>query len=238
MKKNIPILSLVVGAIALSTTSNIHAATEDDPLLSMVLIDQLEQDISNNDNPLSWSVQAWLGQDLNKLWITTEGEQLDGETLDAEVQAFYSRALTPYWDWKIGFRKDFKPTPSREWAVVGVQGLTPYYFEIDAALFVGNSGNTALRLEAEYELLITQKLILTPEVEINLYGQNDPATGTGSGLSELEAGLRLRYEIVREFAPYIGVNWSQTYGNTANLARSEGESSSETKVVLGLRTWF
>lgn len=238
MKKITQILSLVVSTIALSTTSNVHAATKDDPLLSMVQIDQLEQDIRNDDNPLSWSAQAWLGLDLNKLWITTEGEQLDGETLDAEVQAFYSRALAPYWDWKIGFRKDFKPTPSREWAVVGIQGLAPYYFEIDAALFVGNGGNTAFRLEAEYELLITQKLILTPEVEINLYGQNDPATETGSGLSELEAGLRLRYEIVREFAPYIGVNWSQTYGNTADFARSEGESSSETQVVLGLRAWF
>ncbi len=121
---------------------------------------------------------------------------------------------------------------------IGFKGLAPYFFDIDAAAFIGESGRVALRFEAEYELLITQRLILTPDIEINLYGQNDPEVGIGSGLSDIEAGLRLRYEIRRQFAPYIGVNWTRLFGNTADFARIAGEKSSETQLVIGLRAWF
>ena len=130
------------------------------------------------------------------------------------------------------------PTPNRDWFAVGFQGLAPYFFEIDAAAFIGNNGQTALRLEAEYEIMLTQKLILTPEVEINAYSKDDEATGVGSGLSDIELGLRLRYEIRREFAPYIGVNWNKTYGDTANFSRDEGEDVSDTQFVVGIRAWF
>ncbi len=138
----------------------------------------------------------------------------------------------------MGLRKDFQPTPSRSWAVLGVQGLAPYLFEVDTAVFLGESGRTALRLEAEYEILFTQRLILSPEIEVNFYGQNDEATGTGSGLSDVEFGLRLRYEIRREFAPYIGVNWFKKFGNTADFSRLEGAEVSDTQIVLGVRAWF
>lgn len=238
MKKNTKCLNLIFGVMTLATMGNANAAAADDPLLAMVRIDKLEKNVSDGDNTISWSAQAWLGHDLYKVWLTTEGERSDGETEEAEVELLYSRAFAPYWDWKLGVKKDFRPSPSREWALVGVQGLAPYYFEIDAAFYVGNGGNTAFKFEAEYELPITQKLILSPEVEISVYGQNDQATGTGSGLSEIETGLRLRYEIVREFAPYIGVNWSKKYGNTADYAEQEGKSSSERQVVVGFRAWF
>ena len=154
------------------------------------------------------------------------------------MQFLFSKAVASYWDFQIGVRLDSRPSPDRTWAAIGFQGLAPYFFEIDTALFIGESGRTALRLEAEYQLLFTQRLILTPEIETNFFGQNDPQIGVGSGLSEVEAGLRLRYEIRREFAPYIGVNWSRVFGKTADFARAAGQSTSDTQLTIGLRAWF
>ena len=154
------------------------------------------------------------------------------------VQLLYSKAVSTYWDVQAGFRHDFEPSPSRNWLAIGINGLAPYFFQIDTAFFIGNSGRTALRVEADYELLLTQKLVLTPEVEANLYGKDDPTIGIGSGLSDVEAGLRLRYEIRREFAPYIGINWTREYGGTADFSRAAGESTSDTRFVIGLRAWF
>jgi len=232
-------LSLVLFApMLLVIASSAVAGDKDDPLLTTVLVDQFEYREADDDNPLVLEGQGWIGKDLTKLWIKTEFERVDGKTEEAELQVLTSQAVAPYWDFQLGLRKDFKPTPSRSWAVIGFQGLAPYFFEVDAALFVGESGRTALRLEAEYELLFTQRLILTPEIEMNFYGQNDEDIGVGSGLSDIEVGLRLRYEIRREFAPYIGVNWSKKFGNTADFSRLEGESVSDTQIVLGLRAWF
>lgn len=238
MKKNTQLLSLIVGAMTLATASNAQAAAADDPLLTKVVIDQFEQDVSHGENAQSWDVQAWLGHDLYKLWLTTEGERSNNQTTDAQVELLYSRAFSPYWDWKVGVRKDFKPTPSTEWAVLGVQGLAPYYFEIDAEFYLGKDGNTAFTLEVEYELMLTQRLVLIPEVEVSFNGQNDAEMGSGSGLSEIEAGLRLSYGIVREFSPYVGLTWSKKYGNTADYAALEDESSTEKQVVVGFSAWF
>ncbi|HOY24329.1 MAG TPA: copper resistance protein B [Cellvibrio sp.] len=210
----------------------------DNPVLTRVIIDQLELRDADGANPVALEAQAWIGKDLNKLWLKTDVERRDGETEEAEVQALYSRALAPFWDIQMGVRYDAKPTPTRTWGVIGVQGLAPYWFEIDTALFVEKSGRTAARFSAEYELLFTQKLILTPSVEVNVYGQNDAETGTGSGLSDAKAGLRLRYEIRREFAPYIGVNWNKTFGKTADFVKTKGEAVSDTELVIGLRAWF
>jgi len=159
-------------------------------------------------------------------------------TLKAEIQALYSRAIAPFWDVQIGLRQDLKPEPERAWGVIGIQGLAPYFFDIDAALFIGDSGATAARLSAEYELMLTQKLVLAPEVTLNFYGQNDIERLSGSGLSDATAGLRLRYEIRREFAPYIGVNWTRSFGNSAEFVRAHGESTRDTQWVAGIRAWF
>ena len=215
-----------------------HSMGRDDPLLTKVMVGQFELRNTEGSDPIVLEAQGWVGKDLNKLWVKVDVENVSGKTGEAELQFLYSKAIAPYWDVQVGWRHDKMPTPNRDWFAVGFQGLAPYFFEIDAAAFIGNNGQTALRLEAEYEIMLTQKLILTPEVEINAYSKDDEATGVGSGLSDIELGLRLRYEIRREFAPYIGVNWNKTYGDTANFSRDEGEDVSDTQFVVGIRAWF
>jgi len=210
----------------------------DDPLLTMLIVDQLEIRIADGENPLVWDAEGWGGQDLHKLWIKTDGEYVDGQVDEAELQALYSRAVAPYWDLQLGWRHDFRPSPQRGWLAFGLKGLAPYYFDIDTALFIGDSGRTAARLQVEYEIMLTQRLVLVPEIEVNLHGKDDSATGTGSGLSDIEAGLRLRYEVRREFAPYFGVNWTRLYGQTADYAREEGDDSDDVQFVIGVRFWF
>lgn len=211
---------------------------EDDPVLIMLMLDELERRGSGSDKEDSWDAEAWIGKDLDKLWVKSQGERAAGRTKHAELQFLYSKAVATYWDFQIGVRQDLEPSPSRSWTVIGFQGLAPYFFDIDAAIFIGESGRTALRFEAEYELLLTQRLVLTPEIEVNVYGKDDPAIGVGSGLSDVEAGLRLRYEIRREFAPYIGVNWSRLYGDTADFAGATGRHSSDTEFLIGIRVWY
>ena len=210
---------------------------EDDPVLTKFILEQLEVHDVDGKNPLTWEAEAWIGKDINKLWFKTEGERVDGETEELEVQALYSRAVHPYWDFQVGIRKDLQPE-SREWGVLGFKGLAPYYFETDVALFVGESGRSALRVQSEYELMLTQKTVLAPEIELNFHGKDDAATGVGSGLSDVSLGLRLRHEFKREFAPYIGVEWNKKFGQTADFARDEGEDVSDTQFVLGIKAWF
>lgn len=214
-----------------------NAAMEENPLLYNIMIGEMETNDSNNDF-MSWDAQVWLGRNFNKLWLKTEGERSHGDTEELEVQALYSRAISPFWDIQAGIRHDAKPTPDQNWGVLGLQGIARYFFEIDTALFIGESGNTAFRFNAEYELLFTQKLILTPEIEMNFYGQGIPEIGIGSGLSDLNLGLRLRYEIRREFAPYIGINWREKYGGTADSSELLGKDVTDTELVFGIRLWF
>ena len=211
---------------------------DDDPLLTMLVVDQLE--IRNNDgrDSLVWDAEGWIGKDLHKLWIKTEGEYVDSRVEEVELQALYSRAVAPFWDIQLGWRRNIRPTPNRDWLAFGVKGLAPYFFDIDAALFVGDAGRTSARLQVEYEIMLTQRLVLVPEIELNLYGKDDPATGIGSGLSNIEAGLRLRYEIRREVAPYIGLNWTKLYGDTADFARAEEVDTDDVQFVFGVRAWF
>ena len=226
--------SYLVLLLSVFSGASLAAGMNDDPLLTMVKVDQFEV---SDEGDLSWDAQAWLGYDLNKLWFKTEGEQEDSHLEDAEIQLLYSYAIAPYWDAQIGWRHDLKPEPNRDWLAIGVQGLAPYFFETDISLFVGKSGNIGLRTKFEYELLLSQQWILTPELEANIYSQNDRDIGIGSGLSDLSLGLRLRYEIKREFAPYIGVDWAKQFGNTADYAE-EGDSSSDFKWVVRIRAWF
>jgi len=228
--------SLLSVAILLLTT-NAYAAMEDDPLLFLLQADKLEVRDTDEGTVTGWEGHFWLGRDLNKLWIKTEGERSSEGTEGAEVQLLYSRAVDPNWDLQFGFRHDAKPEPRRDWFAIGFSGVAPYFIEIDTALFIEEDEQVNLRLEAEYEFMLTQKWVLSPEVEVNWLG-NDDESRIGSGLSDFEAGIRLRYEISREFAPYIGLNYERLLGDTEDIAEAEGEDTSSTQLVAGLRFWF
>ena len=204
---------------------------------SMLLVNQLEWQ-GGDGNAQSWDIKGWVGGDIDRLWLRSEGERSAGRTESAETQALWGHAISPWWDLVGGVRQDFKPGASQTWAAFGLQGMALYNFEAEATLFVGESGHTAARLEGDYDILLTNRLILQPTAELNFYAQNDPQRGIGSGLSESELGLRLRYEIRREFAPYVGVSWNRAYGQTAQYARDEGEDVNQLHWVVGVRLWF
>lgn len=209
----------------------------DNPLISMFLLDQLEYVRGDNGDSFAWDGQWRIGRDLNRLWLRSEGERTGGKT-QGNAELLWGRAFTPFWDSMLGVRHDFGGGSSRQWLGVGVQGLAPYKFNIEATAYLGEAGRTAARLKAEYDLLLTQRLIVTPEIEANLYGKDDPERGIGSGLSDAVVGVRLRYEIRREFAPYIGVEWERKFGNTAGFARSDNEPVLDHRIVAGVRLWF
>ena len=201
-------------------------------------LDRLEAVRTSGTTSAAYELQFRYGRDYDRLVVKAEGEANAGRTEEARTELLWGHAVAIYWDTQLGVRLDSGRGPERHWLAFGIQGLAPYWFEIDAAVYVGDAGRSALRLSAEYELLLTQKLVLQPRVEANLYGQRDIEREQGAGLSELTAGLRLRYEIRREFAPYVGIEWTGKYGATAKYARSAGDDASETRVVAGLRFWY
>lgn len=210
----------------------------DNPVETYTLFNRLEGWNGDPGIGVHWEGRSWIGTDLDRLWFRTEGTERDGRLEDADLEVLYGHSVSTWWDVLGGIRHDFKPGSSQDFAAVGVQGVTPYKFDVAATAYVGQSGQTAARLEGEYDILFTNRLILQPLVEINLYGQDDARRGIGSGLSTVEVGLRLRYEATRRFAPYIGVIRERAYGATADLRRAEGEDSGETRVVAGARIWF
>lgn len=230
------VLGLGVGqhAAAQQTQSGVelepHALLED-PFNHSFVLNELE----THDGDLAWDGRLWLGYDANRLTLRTEGERTDGSTERAELSALWTHAVARWWDVVAGARADFAPGPSRTWAAFGVQGLAPYRFELEATVFVADGGDSAARFEAEYELLITQRLVLQPQMQLDWYGQTDGARGVGAGLSSAELALRLRYEVRREVAPYVGLVRERKYGRTADLARSVAADPDDTRLVLGVR---
>lgn len=216
----------------------IHPHMMDNMITSHLLFDKLGAAYDRDGNTgLQWDGQFWVGRDLNKLWIKSEGDRVKGNT-DGKVEAFWSHTVSPFWDLQLGARRDFGTGPKRNWAAIGVQGVAPYNIETEITGYVGGSGRTALALKAEYDLLLTQRLILTPEIEASVYGKDDKARGIGAGLSDASFSLRLRYEVTREIAPYIGVSFGRKFGKTASYASEEGESRSERAILAGVRIWF
>jgi copper resistance protein B len=189
-------------------------------------------------NAKQYDMQGWYGKDYNRLVVKLEGEIVDNKLEGSESQILWGHAFTKFWDTQLGVRFDTFEGPSKEWLVFGVQGLAPYWFEVNTSLSVGAEGRTAFDLEAEYELLITQRLILQPRVVLSAYGKDDPENGVGKGLSSVTTGLRLRYEFSREFAPYLGIEWTGKYGNTADFTKLEGGSTKQTQWVAGIRFLF
>lgn len=230
--------TILAFTLSVAGINNLQAASKDDPVVSTIIIDQFEQRYAKDHNPLVLEAQGWIGQDLQKLWIKADIEHVDGSNEESELQLLYSRAYTAFWDFQVGLRWDLEPTPDQHWLAVGFQGLSPYFLEVDTALFIGENGNTAFRAAVEYELMLTQQWVLSPDISISMYGKDDESRGTGKGLASIETGLRLRYEIRREIAPYIGVLWQGQYGNTATYAREEGEDITDTQFVIGIRAWY
>ena len=206
--------------------------------LGMLLIDQLEAFHSRDANGQNWEAQGWYGNDSDKLWVRTEGERRRGKFDDDDLEVFWNHNIAVYWSTQLGVRQDLGEGSRRTWAAFGVQGLAPYWLELEATGYVSASGRTAARLRVDYELLLTQRLILQPELEANLYGKDDPLQRIGSGLSDVQFGLRLRYDIHRQFAPYIGVNWVRRIGTIAGYARQDRQPVLDRQIVAGLRLWF
>ncbi|MEM5388736.1 copper resistance protein B [Paraburkholderia phymatum] len=206
--------------------------------LGMLQFDQLEVFHDKDTNGLAWEMHGWYGNDINKLWVRSEGERSGGHFGDADVEALWSHALAEYWDTELGIRQDFGDGPARHWAAFGVQGIVPYNFDIEATGYVDPTGRTAARVRAEYDMRFTQRLILQPDLEVNAYGRSDPARGIGAGISDAQFGLRLRYEINRRVAPYIGVEWKRHFGATANLARDANQAVFDQQWVAGIRIWY
>ena len=213
-------------------------AMSDSTVYTFVLLDELEWQGDQSAGGLSWDAKGWVGGDRNRLWFRTKGQTDDGSLDDAEAHVLYGRAIARWWDVVVGVRQDVRPGPAQTWAAFGVQGLAPYWFEVEATGYVSDGGQTAVRLEADYELLLTNRLVLRPLVELNLYGQSNVERGIGSGLSSSELGLRVRYEFRRELAPYVGVTWNHTFGETRDLAEASGDAASGVRLVVGLRLWY
>ena len=204
-----------------------------------IVFNLAEYRVQKGADAYRWDGEGWFGGDINRFVVKTEGEgSVRGGVESGEVQALYSRAIGPWFNLQAGVRYDFKPGPSRTYATIGFEGVTPYWFEVEGALFLSDKGDVLGRLEGYYDQRITQNLILQPRVELNFAAQDVPANGIGSGLSDAELGLRLRYEIRREFAPYIGVSWERKIGDSARFARAAGERVQATSLVVGIRTWF
>lgn len=217
-------------------TASAHAMAPPPQLFT--LIDRLEGVWpEEGEELLIWDAQGWYGGDINKLWWKSEGDAEDGDVGDAELELLYSRAVTPFFDLQAGVRQDFEPD-SLTHGVIGVQGLAPYWFELDAAAFVSEEGDVTARLEAEYDLLLTQRLVLQPRAEIEAALDDIPDRALASGFTGVDLSLRLRYEIRREFAPYVGVSWSKALGDTGDLVLAAGGEDETTALVAGARVWF
>ncbi|GGD53027.1 hypothetical protein GCM10007235_26550 [Pseudoxanthomonas indica] len=205
---------------------------------SFVLIDRLEGWRRDGQEGQAWEAQAWVGSDLNRLWLRTEGERTAGHTEAAQMELLYGRSVSPWWDVVAGIRHDTRPEQARSWAALGVQGLAPYKFEMAATAYLAEDGQVAATVEAEYELLLTNRLILQPRVEARLNACERVEFGEGSGLTSVEAGLRLRYEVTRRFAPYVGISHGRRFGDSARWAEAAGEHARDTHFLVGLRLWF
>ncbi len=227
-------------ALCLLASTSFSAQELDDPLFMLVDLDQLEYRFHDGDDFFAWDGQARVGGDFNKVAVKSEGEYVFAvdEFEDAEVQLLYLRLVSDFFDAELGVRYDFKPDPSRAYAVLGINGLAPHWFEVGASAFLSDEGDLSMRFEAEYDLLITQRLIIEPSAEVNVAFSDDEAIGIAAGFNDVELGLRLRYEIVREFASYVGVHWERKLGNTADLARDDREDTDIFSFVMGVKIFF
>lgn len=186
---------------------------------------------------IDWDMHGWIGGDVERVWLRSEGEIEDGDVHSAEAQIFYGWNVDDFWDVLVGLRHDFEPD-GQTYAGVGLVGMLPYFIETEATVFLSEDGGVTARFEHEIDIRLTQDLVLEPHLELNLAAQDDPSRGIGAGITDVEASLQLRYEIVREIAPFVEVSWERKLGETAQIARAAGDDVEETSVHIGLKVWF
>lgn len=227
-------------AKANATVPAMEPPVMDNQIFYHILLDQFEGRTNGPDNELRWDGEAWVGTDMNKLWLKSEGFSTNTTVSDGDHEALYDRPIPHmrYFDAQAGVRADLDSDPKRAWAAVGIEGLAPYFFQFAPTLYIRDGGNVAGRVTGYYDLLLTQRWIVQPEAELNFYNKDDPARQIGSGLSDLDTGIRLRHEISRKFAPYVGFAYNGKYGNTASYARQARETTSDPRFVFGLRLWY
>lgn len=213
-------------------------AVHDHAINSFVLFDKLEWRRDGSSGRASLDAKGWVGQDVDRVWFRTEGDAAQGTVQAVRAHLLYGRAIARWWDFVAGVRQDWRPGVTQTWAAVGVQGLAPYFFEVEATAYVGAGGHTHVRFETDYDLLLTNRLILQPSVEVEIVGKRDLDRRVAPGVSSGEAGLRLRYEFRREFAPYVGMAWSRRFFGTAALAIASGRPRSTRALTVGGRVWF
>lgn len=230
---------LVFDAASMAASRELLRSEHGDITTLWLMADRLEMRRDDGENHYVWDMQGRYGGDLDRLWVKTEGEGTPGDAAErSELQLLWSRAIHPWFDVQAGLRHDFRPGPERSHVVIGLQGLLPYRFEVDAAAFVSDDGDLSARLEGEYDLWLTQRLIAQPRVEVEFAASDVPELGIGSGLNSAEIGLRLRYQVKREFAPYIGVEYERAFGGTADFARLAGNEEGGWNAMLGIQAWF
>jgi len=228
--------SLESGPYALPGPRQLRMADEHN--FGSLMFDRLEAVRGSDQTTAVFDLQAWYGGDYDRTLLKAEGDYAKHHSEELSSEVLWEHAVSAYWNSQLGVRYDSGDEVDRYWLAFGIRGLAPYWFEIDVTGYIGPQGRTSINLEAEYELLLTQKLVLQPRIEANAYGKEDIDRGIGAGVSDVSIGLRIRYEIRREFAPYIGVNWSGTFGRTADYLKDAGLDSAEIKGVAGLRFWF
>ncbi len=228
-------------AIYAEGTKNAHLgghAMHDDALFGRVIINNLEIARGDGETGQNIDAEAWYGGDYNKLWLKAEGARRGGKLDEMRTEVLWDRTFATFWSSQLGLRHDTGSGPPRDWLAFGVRGLAPYWFDTEVTGYWRSGGQFAARAEVKYEVLFTPRLILQPELSTDLHSRSDRERGIGSGISNLELGLRLRYEIRRQFAPYIGLTWSNKFGETADFARERGERRKTVQAVAGVRIWF
>ncbi|MGE8115521.1 copper resistance protein B [Pseudomonas sp. NPDC086566] len=235
----VALAALLAGERAMAAASPLPGHQVHDRAVNWaVIVDQLEYQSFESSSALKWNATAWIGGDIDRMWLRTEGERQQGNTHKGELQALWGHAISPWWELVGGLRQDFKPASGQTWAAFGIQGTPLYGLELEATAYAGERQQSALRLEAAYAILLTNRWILEPNLEANFYGRNDAGREQGAGLADSEVGLRLRYEISRGFAPYVGVSFERLHGNRASQAREDGEDLGQTRLVAGIRLRF
>jgi copper resistance protein B len=226
-------------AASSSDAAPFGSPVDDERVYVHALLEQFEYRAASSDNLSRWEGEAWVGTDKNRLWLRSEGEvDRHGAVKDGQTELFFDRPITSFFDLQAGVRYDLDSAPGRAWAAFGVEGLARYFLRVAATVYASDSGHFAAKAQGSYDLLLTQRLILQPQMEVNAYTASDTRRRQGSGFSDLDTGLRLRYEVSRKFAPYLGVSYKRMFGQTATYTRADGDSVGDVNVLIGVRAWF